>query len=46
MDLKPPFWPEHYPDLLELLGPEEFERVVCPIDLASEQFSGPNLVRN
>jgi len=34
MDLKPPFWPEHYTALLELLGPEEFERVVCPIDLA------------
>ncbi len=38
MDLKPPFWPEDYPALLELLGPEEFERVVCPIDLAWVQY--------
>jgi hypothetical protein len=38
MDLKPPFWPEDSPALLELLGPEEFERVVCPIDLARVQY--------
>ena len=38
MDLKPPFWPEDYPSLLELLGPEEFERVVCPLDLARVRY--------
>ena len=38
MDPKPPFWPEDYPVLLELLGEEEFERVVCPLELARVQY--------
>ena len=38
MELKPPHWPEEYPALLELLGPEEFERQVCPLDLARVQY--------
>jgi hypothetical protein len=25
---QPPFWPEDYPILLELLGEEDFERIV------------------
>ena len=40
MDLKPPFWPEDYPALLELLGPDEFKRAVCPLDLARERYRG------
>ena len=32
------FWPEDCPVLLGLLGPDEFERIVCPRDLARERY--------
>lgn len=35
---QPPFHPKDYADLLELLGPEEFERRVCPLDVARERL--------
>ena len=31
---KPPFHPKDYPALLKLLGREEFERIVCSVDVA------------
>ena len=33
----PPFYVADYPALLELLGPDEFERVVCPFYVARER---------
>ena len=35
---QPPFHPKDYSALLELLGPEEFERRVCPLDVARERW--------
>ena len=35
---QPPFHPKDYPALLELLGQEEFERQVCPLDVARERY--------
>ncbi len=35
---QPPFHPKDYPALLELLGPEEFERRVCPLDVARKRW--------
>ena len=32
------FHPKDYPALLELLGSEEFERRVCPLDVARERW--------
>ncbi len=29
-----------YPHLLDLLGPEEFERQVCPLEVARERYKG------
>ena len=37
---KPPHHIADYPVLFELLGPEEFERTVCPLDVARERFAG------
>lgn len=37
-DPKPPFHVDDYPALLGLLGPEDFERVVCPLDLARVRY--------
>ena len=37
---QPPFRPQDYPKLLELLGPAEFERRVCPLDVAREGWRG------
>ena len=34
---QPPFHPNDYPALRELLGQEEFERLVCGADDASKQ---------
>ena len=35
---QPPFHPKDYTALLELLGPEEFEQRVCPLDVARERW--------
>ena len=35
---QPPFHPKDYPILLELLGSKEFERRVCPLNLACERL--------
>ena len=35
---QPPFHTKDYPALLELLGPEEFERRVCPLEQARREY--------
>ena len=38
MSVKPPIHVDDYPALFELLGQEESERVVCPLELARVQY--------
>lgn len=35
---QPPFHPKDCLALLKLLGPEEFEQRVCPLDVARERW--------
>ena len=38
--MHPPYAVADYPTLLALYGPEEFERTVCPLDIARERYRG------
>lgn len=38
--LQPPYHAADYPKLIDLLGVEEFERTVCPLNVARERYRG------